>query len=352
MAGVAILSLPQKTTIELDFAKKAMHFGKMVKVNAAVLNQVTKIRNAMIRSKYDPDATDEYMQALVGMLPDGPAGVLRKAVFYYWEACLGPKTSHAAADAVYEAASVLACVAGGELRKVESMVEVMNTSSVERVCKESYRRLLTAAGKYEKAAEFMKTFAKVDRNFPADIHPTILDGLKTLCLAQAQELAVYKSMNNSDNHGAELMAKLTAQVHALYTEAYQLLANAHSSGDDVSAKFLSKARYKASMARIRTFQYMSHTFSKADKTAEAKSAIDQAAELTAQLEKDARQVKMPPPLVAEYKALLEAQSRFEYKVSRDVNMYGRAKAAALDSPVPMIEGRGMTVAALDTWTRN
>eukprot|EP01059_Diplonema_ambulator_P037558 TRINITY_DN9995_c0_g1_i3.p1 TRINITY_DN9995_c0_g1~~TRINITY_DN9995_c0_g1_i3.p1 ORF type:complete len:392 (+),score=109.06 TRINITY_DN9995_c0_g1_i3:46-1176(+) len=345
MSEVACLStVPMKMSSELDFSRKIVQFGKLKKWDVGILDKMTKKRNTLLKAfaeKQQVDKTvEEYLAYLVAMTEGGRAGFLRKVLYYYWSTAVGKRTSHAAADAHYEMASVLSNWGIYEMGEVAQSVHLSNRSSAERVEKDGYKTLCAAAGRFEKSRELMASFPTVDDAFPLDIKPVMLSGFRDLCLAQAQELSLSKALRNPDNRGRELLSKLASRSYELYTAALKSFQDSKGPLEEpLYASLVAWTSIKKLSLHIRTFLLMTAHYSsaKVNKMPEAVSAAKQAEDLMAKLnaELSLHKKQLDKPLIVSIELLGQECQRMSYKVKRDIDIIGRPKP--LESHVPLAD---------------
>eukprot|EP00659_Diplonema_papillatum_P009304 gene9304-14420_t len=284
-----------------------------------------------------------YLTAMLP--PDGKACFMKSVLYFHWSPSFGPPTSHAVDDVTYEAASTLAnvatacrssaerieaeayrmcCRAAGCFTKAHELVATMGEmgdefpldihpavvrglaqaqealarriihmmkardhiatacrSSAERIEAEAYRMCCRAAGCFTKAHELASTMGEMGDDFPLDIHPAVVRGLASFCLAQAQELALAKASHNPENRGKELLGKLASRAHELYAEALQGFAGKTRLQEDAYYRLLYAIRVKKDLMQIKTFTLMAASHSKQNRMGEAKLSAQQAADLVA-----------------------------------------------------------------------
>ncbi|KAJ9463639.1 BRO1 domain-containing protein BROX-like protein [Diplonema papillatum] len=342
MSDVVCLSFPPKATAELDFAKKVARVGRLKKMHALIFDRMTKARSTMVRAfaKKSPDvdaAAETYLSYLTAMLPpDGKACFMKSVLYFHWSPSFGPPTSHAVDDVTYEAASTLANVGIIHMMKARDHIATACRSSAERIEAEAYRMCCRAAGCFTKAHELASTMGEMGDDFPLDIHPAVVRGLASFCLAQAQELALAKASHNPENRGKELLGKLASRAHELYAEALQGFAGKTRLQEDAYYRLLYAIRVKKDLMQIKTFTLMAASHSKQNRMGEAKLSAQQAADLVAKaVAYDKAEKKYRDKnLTAALATALEQTKRTSYNVQRDAEILG--KPAPCDGPLDLI----------------
>ena len=295
MTDVVLTAVPLKQTMEIDFAKKMATHGRMKKMNARLLDDVSMARKKLVRAMTQGIETGEdgylelaktYLGMVRGMTADSPADRCRKSIFFFWGPSIGRKTSHATDEMAYDMASVLLNLAILEMRKAVDDIQLAGRASAERIEKECYRTMASAAGKFQAAYSAMGEVS-VTKDFPLDANRDVIEGLKFLCLAQAQELALSKAVRDPNNKGRVLLAKLASQGAVLYQSTVDAFV-AHKEGcdDPYFLKLAQFAEFKALYMRIHAhhLQILHCSGSKEDMNAQAREAYKQSGEMLKEMQ--------------------------------------------------------------------
>ncbi|XP_074652220.1 programmed cell death 6-interacting protein-like isoform X2 [Tubulanus polymorphus] len=231
MAAAVYLSVPAKSTIEVDFAKPLQKFITTTFANVAAENyeqslvEFNKLRSQVINKLADKhestlDVLNRYYDQLAAIESKLPIAENQIRINFKWysafgkDSIFGGKKSLSIASGTYEKVCVLFNIAALQ----SQLAENQNHDSDDGL-KASAKYFQNASGIFSHLKDCVLSHVQQDPT--PDLSPDALSALSALMVAQAQDCFFRKA--RKDRMKDAIIAKVAQQCSDLYSEALTLL---------------------------------------------------------------------------------------------------------------------------------